>query len=357
MAWQWPAQSLHDNTQGLVRTLLSSNPDRVYAAVSYHTNPGANDTLCAVLAALHSGNGTAIWQYQLCLDTADGAQAGLTLMQPPLSTPALGERLILALSSSVTLTGVADVVDGHTGGHLSSTELHNAWSYSLEAVGQGREGYFTFQTLQYPMPLQLHQLLPNNTVTEAWLNTSALDNAALSSQPALRYENNTDLSPSTLIVARDISTYEQLWASVDAFLIGQDWTPTHNDTFTHFFTWYQLLDGMPDVFLVINSAYNNGAGGNNTVAAQVGMYELANGRQLSLSPQLIFDQLEPPGRQPHHVAVRQHTAAARRHGVVHAGAAVVGAGEARQICDGGCVARFEQLAGGRGRLVCGTDVP
>ena len=290
VAWQWPLAPLGDMTQA-VQLLPSADPDRVYALASFNLYSGqTNEYTCGVLAALHSGNGTAIWQIQLCFHPSAGVEPAFTILQPPPSNSTQGERLLLALSSIIapyTDDGVITLLDGHTGNPLWSTSLSNASSGTLDAVGDGSSGYFTLLTTLWPTRQQLYRLVPDRTIS-APRDTLALTDVVLRSQPALRYENSS--TNSTLLVARDVASDKQVWASTDTFLIGADWTPA-DDTFTHFSTAYELVDTAPELFIVINTAYYDNSV-NITVVAQAGVYQLADGKEVSRSPLLMYKGLD-----------------------------------------------------------------
>ena len=72
MAWQWPAVPF-DTSQVALQLRASTHPGRLYALVSYASEEQSPYTT-AVLAALHAGNGTAIWQYKLSYHPAYSGQ-------------------------------------------------------------------------------------------------------------------------------------------------------------------------------------------------------------------------------------------------------------------------------------------
>ena len=301
VAWQWPQQSYGDDLQA-VQLLPSANPDRVYALVQYERWPQQkNDSICALLAALHSGNGTAIWQHELCFPHVYGVQPSFAVMQPPLSNQTRGERLVLAISTNdqypVTNDGVAEVVDGNTGRLLTSTNVSDVLSGTLAPVGQGTEGYFTMVSLNDSPTLILLRLMPDNSINQSSsVHSAMLTDAVLRSQPALRYENSTTNKSTVLLVARDVATNERAWSSSDAFLVGRNWGS--NGTFAHFSTAYQLVDALPDLFMILNTAYDGEDGSNVTVVAQAGVYQLSTGKEVSRSPLLAFDDLNHAGANP-----------------------------------------------------------
>ena len=297
VAWQWPAEPYHDIQQ--VKGLQpSSHPERVYAAVSYVKNENTlNESMCLVVAALHSGNGSAIWQHELCFHTAIGVVPTFIVMQPPPAHPTLGERLLLALSSNYLQIdhrdGVVEAIDGNTGAHLSSANLTNALDWSIQPVGHGEDGFFTFKDINDLETVQLLQLLSNNTINQTANFSTPLTNAVLNSQPALQWEMTT--TNERVLIARDVVSDKRVWSSNDSFLTGEEWGT--NGTFTHDFTAYILVDSMPHVFLALNAAHNDNPnrnavdGFNRTVVAQIGCYELASGKQVSRSPLLTFEHL------------------------------------------------------------------
>ena len=181
-------------------------------------------------------------------------------------------------------------LDGSTGRLLSTLNLTNTSSDTLEAVGDGSDGYFTLTTFVTPRSshtLQLYRLLPDGTLHQTSANATALVNAALHSQPALRHETTGNC---TQLVARDLASNDIEWSSGDAFLVGTDWGA--NATYIQLDTAYQRIDGMPGGFLVINTAYAANLPGNTTtVVAQAAIFQLSTGKQITRSPLLTFPRL------------------------------------------------------------------
>ena len=298
MAWQWPAYWFVDTQMRAAQLAVSVDPDRVYALVTYERWPQLNTSTCGTLAALHSGNGTVIWQHELCM--VNGEQPGFAVMQPPLSNTTQGERLVLVITSNnqypVINDGVAEVLDGNTGRLLSSSNVSDGYSLTIVPVGQGREGYFTVRSFGDLTPV-LHRLMPDNSINQSSSFYSAmLTDAVLRSEPALLHENSTTNKSTVLLVARDVATDEQVWSSSDEFLVGRNWGT--NGTFTHFSTVYQLVDALPELFIIINAAYNGDDHGDVKVVAQAGVYQLSTGKEVSRSALLVFDHLYHPESNP-----------------------------------------------------------
>ena len=295
VAWQWPLAPLGDVTQA-VQLLPSASPHRVYALESYYVDElQLNGTACGVIAALHSGNGSAIWQHELCYPHVAGVNAAFTVVPSPHSSNAAGERIVLIIGNidlpfDVTETYMlVDVLQGNTGRHLSSANLSDVVGLDIQSIGHSA-GYFSIDNVNNRP--RLFQLTADGNVTSVSDQPVALVFPALLSQPALRYDNPNH---PTQLEAHDVADDKQVWASGDDFLTGIDWGT--NDTFTHYSTSYQLVDTQPSLFIVLNTAYNNGDN-NKTVVAQAGVYHLSSGKQVSRSPLLSFEHLYHPDANP-----------------------------------------------------------
>ena len=283
MAWAWPAAPLADGAQWLAQLSPSARPDRLYALVWYQLN--SDYSVNARLAALHSGNGTAIWEYELRGLNPEADQPSFAILQPPVLQPAQGERLVFLASNGYQADATAVALNGSTGRLLSTFNVSHVIMQSAQTVGDGSEGYFTIQnnTNQHS---QLFRLLPDGSVNQTMPNATALDHAVLHSQPALLYEG---IGNQTRLVARDVGDNTTWWSSDDAFLLGLRWKS--NATFAVYRTYFHLLDGMADVFLVLSIARTGDVQHNTTVMAQAGLYALSSGKQVALSPSITFLQL------------------------------------------------------------------
>ena len=301
VAWQWPRAPIGDMTQA-VQLRPSSSPDRVYALVSWERDVmRVNSSVCSLLAALHSSDGSVIWAYELCFPEAAGVGPAFTVLQSAHSNSTDGERIVLTIGSSALDLGtdymLAHVLNATTGRLLSTANLTNLVDWTIQPVGKGEDGYFTIDlltnaTTQRGLP-QLFQLTADNRVTNISSTSVALLHAVLQSQPALRLD---DPKYPTQLEAHDVASDALVWANEDSFLIGTDWGT--NETFTHYSTSYQLSDTTPSLFIVLNTAYHKIDNNNQTVIAQVGIYQLSSGKQVSLSPLLSFDHLYHPDANP-----------------------------------------------------------
>ena len=297
VAWQWPESALGDNVQA-VQLLPSVTFDRVYALVSWDRDVRfVNRSVCSLLAALYTGDGSVIWQHQLCYPIEAGVGAGFTVIpQPQQSNGVSGERIIHAIGNTDSDTGAplymsVDVLDGWAGQRLSSANLSDVLAWTVQTLGNSVEGYFSVETA-LDSKLQLFQLSADDSVQLVSTEPVALMNCLLQSQPALRTDSN---EYPTQLMAIDVATNKLLWASDDGFLVGAKWTPS-GSTFTHFSTAYELVDAAADLFIVLNTAYNSN--GSVTVVAQAGAYQLADGKEVSRSPLLTYKHLSRPSANP-----------------------------------------------------------
>ena len=294
VAWRWPAVQLGSGQYAL-QLLPSARPDRLYAMAWYRAEQqaaAANNTLHTVVAALHSGNGTAMWQYKVSMPYPTNDLPSFAILQPAVLEPALGERLVLAVrDSSAPMASAGRVValEGSTGRLLSTVNLTSVAVSTIEAVGEGRQGYFTVAPFDGAQPLlQLLQLLPDGLIDQIEPEAEVFVAEVLHSQPVLRYQSNS--TGARMLVARDAASNELMWANSDAFLTDTTWGS--NATYEHHSAAYQLLDDMPDVFLVLNTAYNTQLDAHNTtLVMQAAAYQLSTGKQLSHSPVLSLSNL------------------------------------------------------------------
>ena len=299
LLWQWPTE--HAPLTIAQQLGRSAHAERVYALLRAFGYPDPrNGTATATLAALH-GNGTLLWQRDMNAGCQGYVVTSFAIMQPPVLYPALGERIVLAAGCD-SGGGEAVALDGSTGRLLSTFTVEQSWADSLTTVGDGREGYFTTQPLGSPYDLRLYRLLPDGTVVNVTQDQSQLlALAQLFDQPAVRHENKSSSSGSVerLVVARDVASGKPWWSSNDSFLVGTDWGT--QGTFEHTWTHFYPLDDMPDLFLVVNTAYDTAQDDhNNTIVAQAGVYRLSSGVQLSLSPVVVYtgEYLTWPWPQP-----------------------------------------------------------
>ena len=286
LLWQWPTE--HAPLAIAQQLTRSAHAERVYALLRAFGYPDPrNGTANATLAALH-GNGTLLWQHSMDAGCQGYADTAFVVMQPPVLHPALGERVVLTAGCGGG-GGDAVVLDGSTGRLLSAFTIEGGQASTLRAVGDGSKGYFTVTTVGSPDEL-LHRLLPDGSVVGiAHDQSQLLARAELFDQPAVRHENTSDGSGNTeqLVVARDVTSGKAWWSSNDTFLVGADWGT--DATFAHAGTHYYPLDGAPDQFLVLNTAYDTARDAhNNTIVAQAGVYRLSSGARLSLSPVLAY---------------------------------------------------------------------
>ena len=207
------------------------------------------------------------------------------------------------------------------------------------------------QTKVVDTPPQLLQLTAENQLRNVTSESLTLKDAVLRSEPALRY--NDQVYP-TQLEAHRVADDELVWSDDDVFVLGTGWT---NETWDHYSISFQLIDALPDSFIVLNSAYNDSHGTDNTtVVAQAGVYQLSTGEEVSRSPLLAFTHLHHPDSNPSTwqfddiLLLRGDTV---WYTLQLPSLQLVRRGP---LCYGRRVGVFQQLAGGPGRLLCGAVV-
>ena len=286
VAWQWPTAPLgpHKDEEALHLQPSAASPDRVYAMVVFMQD-ATNSIVCAVLAALHSANGTVIWSHELCSASQLGNNPTFVVLQA--ATATASERIALAFSNINVDTGDGNatlhIVDGSMGSLLLATNQAGLLDFTLTAIGNGREGYFSLVLYHglYSQSVQLYQLTAKNELKQVAAKPDEFYDALLLSQPTLHYDN--DDKP-TQLVAHDVASDKQVWTNQDSFLL-REWG--QNDTYQHLSTVYDLVARHNDLFLVINSADDRNA----TVITQAALYQLSTGKEAARSEQLTFEQL------------------------------------------------------------------
>ena len=290
VAWQWP-NTTANGSLGVFQQAVDLQPsldssDRLYALATYSTAEGTAGDTCAALVALHPATGSPLYTRTFCFPSP--MATARIVVTPPVDTHH-PERIALAIGGyqldSYTLIHVLDAASGRV---LSTTNVSDVLTYEVAPVNRGRGGYFTTLTAAGQQS-QLWQVGVDDRVHLVSPIPRALIGAALRSQPALRCDNPDH--PSQLLAA-NVSTDAQVWASRDPFLVGTDWG--RNATYAHYATAYELVESEPDRFLVLNDAFDM----DRTVTAAVGLYSLSTGQAIARSTELTFPRLSHPEANP-----------------------------------------------------------